>query len=116
MRLTNEITDEAALKEVGARIAQYRLNKNLTQAELAKEAGISHSTINRIEYGNSSQFTNLIRVIRALDLLENMDALVPEPVMSPIQQLKLQGKKRQRASSKKTKNKKYQSWSWDTSL
>ena len=36
--------------------------------------------------------------LRALDQLENLDALLPEPGLSPLQLAKLKGKTRQRAS------------------
>jgi len=104
-------SDDALLKQLGERLLQYRLNKNMTQAALAKEAGVSARTINRIEHGHSTQLSNLIRLLRSLGLLENMDALVPEPAMSPMQQLKLQGKNRQRGSSTTTEAA-GEAWSW----
>ena len=104
-------SDTALLQQLGERLRQYRLNRNMTQAALAKEAGVSGRTINRIEHGQSTQLSNLIRVLRSLGLLENMDALVPEPTMSPLQQIKLQGKKRQRASST-VKEETSEVWSW----
>jgi putative transcriptional regulator len=66
----------------------------------------------RVEHGDSVQASNLIRILRALQLVENLDTLIPEPAVSPLQQLKMQGKRRQRASSKSTKSKKDESWSW----
>jgi len=44
-------------------------------------------------------------------LLENIDALVPEPAISPLQQLKLKGRSRMRASSTVKKDEK-EAWSW----
>jgi putative transcriptional regulator len=109
----NSITsDEALLKELGDRLQQNRLNRNMTQAALAKEAGISERTIIRIEQGHSTQLSNLIRLLRSLGLLENMDALVPKPVISPIQQMKVQSKNRKRASSSKPE-KAGEKWAWE---
>ena len=79
---------------------------------LAKEAGISQRTVHRIEHGHSIQASNLIRILRALRLLENLEALVPAPTASPIQQLKFHGKKRQRASSSSNAPKPKTPWSW----
>lgn len=106
------LTEKATLSELGQRIACHRLNKNMTQSALAIEAGVSKPTIQRVESGASTQTSNLIRILRALKLLGNVDALVPKPPISPVQQLKLQGKLRQRASSKKEKKRTDGSWSW----
>ncbi len=107
-------SDDAVLQEIGTRLAQYRLNRNLTQRELAREAGVSLSTVTRIEDGKSAQLTNLIRVLRALGLLDNLEALVPAPRVSPLQQLELRGKQRRRASSKKEETTgPAEPWTWD---
>lgn len=98
MKVNDTLSDHIILQELGSRLARLRLNRNLTQAALAKEAGISLRTLNRIECGEPSQTANLIRVLRALGQLQNLDILVPEPVVSPLQQLRLQGKTRKRAS------------------
>ncbi len=112
MRFVEELSDGATLKQIGSRIARYRLNRNLTQDVLAKEAGISKRTLHRIEHGQSTQLSNLIRVLRALNLLGNMEALIPEPAISPIQQVKIQGKRRRRASSSTNEQASKVPWSW----
>ncbi len=112
MKFTSGQSDNSALKEIGNRLAQYRLNQNKSQAELAQQAGVSNRTITRIENGHSAQTASLIRILRALQLTDNLEALVPEQVMSPVQQVKLQGKKRMRASSEKTRPSAGKTWSW----
>ncbi len=52
----------------------------------------------RLESGASTQLTNLIRVLRALDLLANFQKLVPAPLASPLAQLQAKAKERKRAS------------------
>ena len=112
MKFINDLSDDAVLKEIGNRITQYRLNQDKTQLALAREAGVSGRTMARVEHGDSVQASSIIRILRALHLLENLDTLIPEPAVSPIQQLKMQGKRRQRASSKPTKSKRQEPWSW----
>jgi putative transcriptional regulator len=97
--IEKQISDEAALAELGHRLEHSRLQANWTQAELAREAGLSKSTVERLEAGEAIRTNSLVRVLRVLNLLNNIDALVPEPAPSPIQQLKLQGQQRKRASS-----------------
>jgi transcriptional regulator with XRE-family HTH domain len=99
MKISDLLTEEALLAELGERLAQTRLNRNVTQAELAREAGVSKRTVERLEAGASTQLSNLVRIVRALGLLENFELLVPEPTPSPIQQLKRQSRKRIRAST-----------------
>lgn len=104
-------SDEAVLGELGRRLARHRLQQNLTQAELAREAGVSSRTIGRLEGGESTQLTNLVRVLRALRLLSGLGALVPEPLESPLEQLRRQGKPRQRASSRREEVE-AEPWAW----
>ena len=113
MNIVNDMSDTAALEVLGQRIARYRLNRNMTQGALAREAGVSLPTVQRLEGGHSTQATNLIRVLRALQLLDNLDSLVPEPAISPLQQARMQGKTRQRASSPRSQ-KPAAPWTWDT--
>jgi transcriptional regulator with XRE-family HTH domain len=112
MKFINNLSDEAVLQEIGLRITQYRLNQDKTQVALAQEAGVSNRTLTRVEHGHSVQSSSLIRILRALQLVENLGTLIPESAVSPVQQLKMQGKRRQRASSKSTKSKKEAPWSW----
>lgn len=114
MKISQNLADQAILSELGKRLARHRLNRNLTQAALAKEAGVSHPTVVRIEAGKSAQISNYVRILRALDLAENLELLVPEQLVSPIQQLKLAGKERRRASRKTAQSTTKDSgkWTW----
>ncbi len=103
MSFENLNTDEYLLAEIGKRLARQRLDMGVTQARLAFEAGISKRTLERIEAGQSVQFTSILRTLRALHLVPNLDALVPKAGPRPMDILRsMQGKQRQRASSPKT--------------
>lgn len=112
MKLSKQLTDEQVLTELGQRITKIRLARNWTQAELAQIAGVSKHTVERLEAGESLQLTNLIRLCRALDLLAGFDALIPVPKPSPIVQLKMRGKSRQRASAPKAVDQSTRQWTW----
>jgi transcriptional regulator with XRE-family HTH domain len=104
MNITGHATDEVILAELGRRLARVRLERNLTQAQLAEQAGLSKSTVERLETGEvAARLTGLIRVCRVLDLIGRFELLLPEPVPSPVTQLKLRGRQRQRASGSKPK-------------
>jgi transcriptional regulator with XRE-family HTH domain len=107
-----ETTDRQVLAELGDRLARHRLNRNLTQDQLARKAGVSKRTIVRLENGQSSQVTNLVRVLRALGLLGNLDVLVPAPVASPIEALKAKARERRRASPASNKPMPSSDWTW----
>lgn len=60
----------------------------MTQAQLAKAAGVSKRTVERLEDGTPTQLGNLIRCLRALDKLEGLERLLPETPINPIELLK----------------------------
>ncbi len=101
MKFTASLTDSALLTELGARIARARLQADRTQEELAREAGLSRATLRRLEGGASTQLTNLVRVLRALGLIGGLEALLPEPVESPLESYRRKEKPRQRASGRR---------------
>jgi transcriptional regulator with XRE-family HTH domain len=101
------------LGELGGRLAKIRLDRNLTQAQLATQAGVSKRTAERLESGAvATQLSGFIRMCRVLDMIERFDLLVPEPVPSPVEQLKLAGRKRQRASAAKPAKFPAKKWQW----
>jgi len=99
MLIQRSLTDEAVLRELGVRVAAVRLAHDLTQAQLAEQAGLSKRTIERLETGEvATQLSSFIRVCRVLELLDRFDQLIAEPVASPMAQLKRKAPTRQRAS------------------
>ena len=48
------------------RLEEIRLSKNISQAALAREAGVSRSTMTRIADGRSISLDSFIRVMQAL--------------------------------------------------
>lgn len=113
MKIISLLTDQALLRELGSRLASTRVSQNLTQAALAEQAGLSKRTVERLESGEvATQLSGFIRVCRGLGLLERFETLVPEPRVSPIAQLKMQGRKRQRASGKKSASVAPKKWTW----
>jgi len=102
MRITGQLSDETVLREMGSRLAAARLARNLTQAALAEEAGVSKRTIERLESGEvATRLSGLVRVCRALGMAERLDALVPSLTASPIEQLKSTAHRRKRASGRR---------------
>lgn len=92
------MSDKALLALLGERVHRQRLNQDMTQAELAKHAGVARIVAQRLENGLGCKLENLIRILRALRLLEQLETFLPEPGLSPVQLAKLKGYERQRAS------------------
>jgi len=91
-------TPDAMGRELGERLKQARLNLNLTQEEISLSAGISRYTIKNLEQGRGS-VQDLMALLIALEGTAQLDNLMPPQQISPIQLLKLSGRKRQRASA-----------------
>jgi len=110
--MDHELSDDAILAGLGHRLARHRLERSLTQADLAEQAGVSKRTVERIEAGESVQLGILIRILRGLDLLAALDQAIPEPATNPLDLLKLKGKQRQRASSSRQPVDTDEPWTW----
>jgi putative transcriptional regulator len=102
MKIQSNNPDEVVLREIGERLARTRLERNLSQERLAAEAGVSKRTVERLEAGEPVKSNSLIRVLRGLGQLEALDRLVPEPLPSPVERLRLQGRRRRRAGTART--------------
>lgn len=109
---TTGASDPHVLAEIGSRLARLRLHRNLTQDQLAREAGIGKRTLLRLEQGRSSQLTNFVRVLRALQLLDGLVALVPASSSSPLTQLATRQPERRRASTKSKPRVPKTAWTW----
>jgi len=112
MKISKLLADEAILAEIGARLARRRLDLQLTQAEVAEQAGIAKRTLERIEAGHSAQMSSMIRLFRVLDLLPGLESLVPDAEPRPMELLKRKGKARQRASKPRAAKPSAEPWRW----
>ena len=65
----NENTKDVLLVEIGQRIQKYRLQKNLTQDQVAEATGISQKHLSRIEQGyHNPRFDIIIQIAKALNV------------------------------------------------
>jgi len=112
MKIDSSSSDSVVLREVGERLARTRLERNVSQQALADETGVSKATIERLETGQPVKSTSLIRVLRTLGLLDTLDRLVPEPLPSPVERLRLQGRRRLRAGAPRAGHGKWETGPW----
>ena len=99
------MNNRAVLKEIGGRVRRERLNQNTTQETLAGRAGVSRRVVLDLETGKGCGLSSFIEILRSLRKLDQLDAFLPDPGISPLQLAKLRGHERQRASGRRTKGK-----------
>ena len=91
------MTDAAIAKKLGQRLEQIRLEANIPQKQIAYELGIAEGTYRNAVNGKA-KLEVVIGIMRVLGRLENLENLLPDAPYSPLELLKLEGKKRQRAA------------------
>lgn len=111
MKIFGTESNEQILKELGQRLKDTRIALSYTQKEMADRAGISPKTIERIEGGENVRIENLVNLLRAMNLLQNMEILVPEQTILPTEIFDY-GKKRQRVVPAKGKDTVNGTWQW----
>ena len=99
------MTNIAIAEELGNRLERLRLEHNMTQQALADEIGITAKSYRQLVAGGG-KLENMIAALRALNALQQLDNFLPATPPSPLEQLKLRGKKRQRARAKPDKTSK----------
>lgn len=110
----HKLNDAAVLREIGRRLRRERLNADMTQAELAERVGLSRKTVQNTEDGKNCSLETLVRILRGLDRLGQLDAFLPDPGPSPLQLARMRGKQRQRASGSRRASsaQKDDGWQW----
>jgi len=91
------MSDGTLIETIGAFVKHHRLAQNITQQQLATEAGINRSTVTQIEKGGKVTLLSLLQVLRVLNLLYIMDVFKVQEQISPLLLAKLEHNKRKRA-------------------
>ena len=99
---------EAALCK---RLESIRLSRNITQAQLAEEAGVSTRTIGRLEKGQGVSVDTFIRIMMAFGIQQNLEALLPDPTVRPIERVGIGAGERKRARPIQSSEER-PAWSW----
>lgn len=71
--------DKEALEEFGRKLRAHRLHRNLTQAHVAKLAGLSVPTLVQLEKGDGrTTLANVAKVLGVLQLADRLGQMLPE--------------------------------------
>ncbi|WP_431312740.1 helix-turn-helix domain-containing protein [Roseateles agri] len=101
MNTINQSTAEELITRLGEDVKRLRLDQNISQLELAKQAGISRKALVNLETGVGATLNTLVRALRVLGREAWLATLAPQVSVSPIDLMKL-GHRRQRASGDRT--------------
>ena len=94
------ITPESEiLKELGTRLARVRKQQGFSQTRLAEKAGVGVATIRRIELGHDSQMESWLKLMKSLQMITAIDALLPETYRSPMTEVLSDTKNRRKKNS-----------------
>ena len=87
-------------EEVVIRFKAYRISYPLTQKELSDKSGVSLRSITRFESGEDISLVNFMKLMNAMELMNNFVNVIPDMNNRPSSYLK-NVKTRQRASAKR---------------
>ncbi|TAK95625.1 MAG: helix-turn-helix domain-containing protein [Aquabacterium sp.] len=99
------LTNDEVLIEIGARLRARRLDRNVSVDAVAEAVGINRKTILEIENGGDVRLSSLIKLLRYLNLLGLLDAVLPDTLPGS-EAFSQRGQVRQRAGGvRSNKNK-----------
>ena len=97
MKIKSLTPEPEILKELGLRLARMRKQQGYSQTRLADEAGVGVATIRRIEAGQDSQLESWVKILKPLNMIASVDALLPENFVSPMAQVMSDRKNRRKS-------------------
>ena len=77
----------SGLRSIGGDLATWRRLRRLTVAQVADRAGVSRYTVMRLENGEGASVENLLRIARALGVLDSLVATL-NPYLSDVGRLR----------------------------
>lgn len=93
-------SDEEILRIIGERLKKMRINAAMSQNDIVEKTGISRRTLYNIETGKDVSFSNVIKVLRALNKISSLNIVFPEQRDQPEDLFRLK-KARERVTKKK---------------
>jgi transcriptional regulator with XRE-family HTH domain len=109
----SHLSNKHILVMIGERVEAARLNEGIDQKLLAEKSGVSVGTVQNIENGKASVgLIKVIAILRALNMLEQINNFIPPPPPQSIALTTTKNKVRQRVASVNavTKNSKEFTW------
>ena len=76
-----------AQRDIGAHVKRWRKLQRLSAAQVADRAGVSRPVVSRLENGQGTTLENLLRIARALGVLDELTAAL-DPMGSDVGRLR----------------------------
>ena len=112
MKINNySLSDEIKL-EIGSRFKALRLSMNYSQTYVSEKSGVSLRTIQYFEKEGSITLENLIKLLKVLNIADNLNYLIPETGLNTIDLYKLGHQKQRISRESKTEHKKWGDEQW----
>jgi putative transcriptional regulator len=103
----------ATLRAMGIRLRRARLDANLTQNALATRAGVSLKTVRNAEDGQNISLETLVLLLQGVGRQQDLERLLASNGPSPIDLAERQGRARQRATGRRTREPSAKdAWQW----
>ena len=99
-------------QELGRRLKRRRLELNLSQEGAALHSGLSRRTITAVEHGQGATLATLIDLLRALDAVDILEDVLPDPGPSPLAMARLREDPIRRYASKPRRAPDPAAWKW----
>jgi transcriptional regulator with XRE-family HTH domain len=75
-------------REIGAALRTLRVNRGMTQSEVAAKAGVALRSLAALERRGSSSLQTFVRALNALQATDMIAKLAPQPQVSPLAMLR----------------------------
>lgn len=79
----DQLTTREIQALIGTRLRQTRLGRNLSVDDVARRAGVNRKTLLAMEGGEDIKLSSLLKVLRVMGRLNDLEAVFPDLLPSP---------------------------------
>lgn len=110
----DKLSNLETIKAIGLSIKGYRIKADLTQQDIADLAGVSKTTITRLETGEGNiSLSTLVSIMKILKISNHLDLIFSPPQFSPSLKFKKSEKAKSRVKKhQKQATEKISEWRW----
>lgn len=83
----HQLSNGHVRRELAARTRAARKARGLNQTQLAERANLARRTVSGFERGSDVSLDSFLSILRALDMIDALSVAIPEPTVSPMEEL-----------------------------